>query len=81
MDRLKYKDPWTGQNIGIHRYVSRPFDVKRGQMLVKTVKSGSNRAKLSEYIQYAYVSTQNFVKNSNSRLFEVKLGHIGIKLG
>ena len=31
--------------------------------------------------RYTYIRTRNFVKNSNSRLFKVKSGHQGIKLG
>ena len=49
-------------------------------MLVKTVKSGSNRANQSQYTQHTYVPTQNFVQNSNSKFFEVESGHQEVKL-
>ena len=54
---------------------------KLGQSWVKAVKSGSNRADQSQYTQHTYVSTPNFVRNSNSRFFEVKLGHQEVELG
>ena len=50
-------------------------------MLVKTVKSGSNRTDQSKYTQHTYVLIPNFVQNSNSRFLEVKSGHQEVKLG
>ena len=62
-----------------------------GQTWVKPGQKGSNRAGWSEYIKYTYVSTQNFLKNSNLIFFKVNCGHqrsnwgqtrlIGVKLG
>ena len=49
-------------------------------MLVKTAKSGSNRADQWQYTQHTCVSTQNFVQNSNSKFFEVESGHQEVKL-
>ena len=49
--------------------------VIKGQISVKTVELRSNWVDKSQYIQYTYVSPQNFVKKSNSKLFEVNSGH------
>ena len=47
----------------------------RGQTWVISVQKRSNRASWSKYIKYAYVSTHNFVRDWNSKLFQIKLGH------
>ena len=52
-------------------YFSRSIRVIRGQTWVKSVKKGSNRAGWSKYIKYTYVSTQNFLKNSDLMFFKV----------
>ena len=61
--KLKFKIIW-GQ--------IRSQKVIRGQTRVKSVQYASNRPGWSKYIKYTYISTQNFVGNWSSKLFEVR---------